>query len=107
MKEKSMTERFVAFLKDNSCYYQYVVATALNKSLTLRQVMKMEHLKGLSTDGRGYINNAFTWSATEQGHYYWGKLNDKWSALRKTFAVKELTVAEISEKLGYEIKVVK
>lgn len=48
--------------------------------LTLTKMRKhktwLNNIRNISITG--YINNAFCWSDTEDGHYYWQKLSKEW-----------------------------
>jgi hypothetical protein len=93
MSEKIIIAEFINFLKDNSCYIQYRENISKNiyggiitplgfvygfKEQILPRANSFDY--GIVTN---FINYAFTWCKTKQGHEFWGHLDIKWRELVK------------------------
>ena len=95
---------FTQFLKDNDAtqLFQHRLDPDIRSYRTIEE--------WLNADSREAINYACKWSKTPEKHDFWEGLHDKWKKKLDSMSipdVKELTVEEISKKLGYTVKVVK
>lgn len=92
------------FLKDNDAtqLFQHRLDPNIRTYRTIEE--------WLNADSEEAINYAFEWSSTPEDNGFWIPLHVKWEKKLDSMSipdVKELTVEEISKKLGYTVKVVK
>lgn len=92
------------FLKDNDAtqLFQHRLDPNIRTYRTIEE--------WLNADSEEAINYAFEWSSTPEDNGFWIPLHVKWKKKLDSMSipdVKELTVEEISKKLGYTVKVVK
>lgn len=89
---------FLRFLKHNKAYGYYIYALSNEKATSFRTYHNGDDLENpeefiiLQTHYNPYnlISNAFQWSNTRQGSYYWLDLHHKWvSALNKLNEIVE------------------
>ena len=99
MSEKIIITEFINFLKDNSCYIQYRENTSKNIYGGLITPLGFvygfkEQILDTYNNAPGtysfdydivtnFINYAFTWCKTQQGHEFWGHMDIKWRELVK------------------------
>ena len=77
--EEYMPEKFKEFLLDNNCFDQFC-NNLLNSKNTEYFHKEWETFEDLFTNSfniRDYINLAFHWNKTKQGHDFWEKLHSK------------------------------
>ena len=81
MKNK---KEFIRFLKERGVYAAY----RRNFSLEYLKIWHNDLYKKIVTNGENffdvvnwkrYINHAFHWAATKEGHEFWQKLSREWS----------------------------
>lgn len=63
---------FIDFLKENKCYVKYKDNFFIqNQITTFGEFIDKTKLKS-------FITNAFIWSKTEEGIWYWSDIRDLW-----------------------------
>ena len=61
----------------------------LEKKILIGNLERLSYSRALSL-----INNAFNWSSTEQGHFFWGELHNEWvNYLKKNYKQHELLLS--------------
>lgn len=73
-----MDKEFKKFLRKHKAY-------DLFKLNTLRDISSLPDISEYFKTGRAadYIDRAFTWSDTKEGHDFWEKLHDEWRDIVK------------------------
>lgn len=73
-------ELFEKFLTANKVYANYY-AYIINKNINIpRNIKRVKDARDwlVMNDPKDYIDGAFWWHDTPQGHDFWEKLNEKW-----------------------------
>lgn len=74
---KDFSVKFIRFLKKNDALENFIQAFNTSDAFNFR--LRNEYVVLPSnTLYVSYIENAFSWSRSEQGHEYWEKLNSQW-----------------------------
>ena len=68
-------EKFCNFLLDNDIYYLYY------KNLHRAEQDITDHRPHGFSDVSYWIDGAFNWSKTEQGHDFWNRFSEEWQEL--------------------------
>ena len=110
---KQIIKDFAHFLKSKNIYVEFRTNiakvlvrifrhSALEYSLPMgffygleKKILIGGNLEKLSySHALSLISNAFNWSSTEQGHFFWGKLHDEWvNYLMKNYKQHELLLS--------------
>lgn len=70
---KNSVKIFISFLKENKCYAKYKDNFFIqNQMTTFGEFINKNKLES-------FISNAFIWSKTEEGIWYWGHVRDSWN----------------------------
>lgn len=71
----SVTKDFFTFLAEQGVLIQY-----LDNHLTLEPTVPFNHVFR-EQDPEEWVAEAFIWSESKEGHYFWSDLDKKWKAL--------------------------
>lgn len=102
MTKEIIIKEFITFLKENNAYQKYkmniscslfggynIMGYVLGFKSKVLGVFKEQPYRPFAVGN--YINYAFTWSETKEGHKFWSNLDQKW---RKVVVNKKLYVQE-------------
>ena len=105
MTKEIIIKEFITFLKENNVYQRYKMNISCSlfggynimgyifgfKSKVLGVYKRQPHNPYNPFAVENYINNAFTWNETKEGHKFWSNLDQKW---RKVVVNKKLYIQE-------------
>lgn len=86
MKKTDKKEMFIRFLKEEGSDVYRSFIYNFNDQKWFRQCGENKCLKTFEqyfgkTKIRSYLNDAFFWSNTNEGYWFWKKLDDKWTKI--------------------------
>lgn len=105
---KARAKAFVRFLKHNGVYTKYlsyyrsgIIETSEYKRLQRGCMVYHEKLLSLFYPPHGsfkmWIYNAFPWSCTKEGYYFWEHIHFEWVAEAEWLEHKERTLSCLKE----------
>ena len=88
---------FYRFLKYNNLFYIFMHNIMINDSITFKYEINEQKSNVL-------ISNAFDWTATKEGYYFWCDIDDMWREIIYQFNINKLTANnKIDNEKKYEI----
>lgn len=70
-QQRFYIRRFKLFLKRNKCYYKFFYNFSMTGRSNAERFLE-------ETDTQRFIELAFDWYWTDEGHYFWHRKNEKW-----------------------------